>query len=46
MAYISVELPEFTRERYILVEAMEVAISEVVVNICVAGTHKNDWYPS
>jgi len=42
MAYIWVEPPKFTRERYILVEAMEIAISEVVVNICVAGTHKNN----
>jgi len=42
MAHISVELPKSRRERYILVAAMEIAISEVIKKICVAGTHKNN----
>jgi hypothetical protein len=37
MAYISVELPKFRRERYILVAAMEIAINEAIMNICVQG---------
>jgi hypothetical protein len=41
MAHISVELPKPTRERYILVAAMEIVISEVIKNICVSGTHRN-----
>jgi hypothetical protein len=42
MANVSVELPKFTRERYLLVAAMEIIISEVIVNICVAWMHKNN----
>jgi hypothetical protein len=41
MAYISVEWPKFMRERYILVAAMEIVISEVIKNIYIAGKHKN-----
>jgi len=46
MAHISVELPKSTRERYILVAAMDIVISDVTINICIAGTHKNNQYPS